>query len=106
MKKCPNCGSDMDDVQKTCIMCGYTQKTKKSKLCPVCEEILIKGRCYRCGYKKRKRGPGLCPYCGERLIAGGCERCNYKTDKSLFMLSLKVCAIIGAVIILFRTLFL
>lgn len=104
MKKCPNCGSQMDDNQKHCLTCDYVETKGKKKYCPVCGELLIKDVCYKCGYRGRK-APNTCPHCHQKLIAGRCDRCNYSSTDWIWgagVLVVIVAAFISWIVNLFR----
>ena len=68
---CPNCGSPLQDKQKTesikCPKCG-TESPAGTKFCPNCGAQLEapKVRCQSCGYES-PAGTKFCPNCGKPL---------------------------------------
>ena len=86
MKKCPNCGAQMNDDSLFCTECG--RPIPQGSVCPHCGASLNEGDvfCQNCG-KKVDDSPSTdisnithnkCPYCGASVNEGDvfCENCG------------------------------
>lgn len=96
MKKCPKCGTAMDNDQKHCLTCDYVEKHPK-KVCPVCGDALVRGICYRCGHRKTS-SHNTCPYCHEKLIGGRCDRCKYISGRDDVARIIWVMIVVGIIL--------
>lgn len=91
MKKCPNCGAQMDDESLFCTECG--KPIPQGNVCPHCGASVNDGDafCQNCGKKVGEESSTLdkdntqqkCPHCGALVNAGNvfCENCGKKLDE-------------------------
>ena len=88
MKKCPNCGAQMNDDSLFCTECG--KQIPQGNQCPHCGALLNNGDvfCQNCGKKVVEAHPSIvtetssiqkkCPQCGAVVDNGDifCQNCG------------------------------
>lgn len=85
MKKCTNCGIELDDKAMFCMECGTKQLPQTAK-CVECGAELPSGAkfCQECGAKQGKQKI-FCSNCGVELEAGAkfCAECGFSVNSKV-----------------------